>query len=134
MSWSVKICFVCSFQEKVASVKDLEVIRDQRKTTEEKSSRDSGHDQYGSSHKCSHSRHVKDHPTSRCPRTTSEEKTDITNGGSQQWKENLSVMMYESKYFFSNFARLSAAPFLSRKPLFGLQTKIPNFILKNIGK
>lgn len=69
-------------EEKVASVKDLEVIRDQRKTTEEKSSRDSGHDQYGSSHKCSHSRHVKDHPTSRCPRTTSEEKTDITNGGS----------------------------------------------------
>ena len=32
-------------------MKDLEVIRDQRKTTEEKSARDSGHDQYGSSHK-----------------------------------------------------------------------------------
>ena len=46
------------------------------------SSRDGGHDQCGSSHKCSHSRHVKDYPTSRCPRTISEEKTDSTNGES----------------------------------------------------
>ena len=69
------------FLGETCSVKDLEVIRDQRKTTEEKSSRDSGHDQFGSSHKCSHSRHVKDHPTSRFSRTKSEEKTDSTNGG-----------------------------------------------------
>jgi len=63
-------------------VKDLEVIREQHKTTEEKTSRDSGDDQCESSHKCSHSRHVKDHPTSRCPRNASEEKTASTSEGS----------------------------------------------------
>ncbi|KAL9960181.1 hypothetical protein ACROYT_G033599 [Oculina patagonica] len=72
-------------EEKVAAVKDLEALslEDQHKTAEEKSSKDNSHDHpCEASHKCSHSRHVKEHPPSRCPRTTLEEKTDDTNEGS----------------------------------------------------
>ena len=61
-------------------MKDLEALNlgYQPIGIEEKASEDSSHD-----HKCCpHSRHVKDEPPSRCPRTTLEEKTEHTSEGS----------------------------------------------------